>query len=280
LQGPSRSRRDRIASRPRPCDDRGLSRYVDTHCHLDRFDDPPGVLAAATRAGVITIVVTDLPSHYQLLATQLSATSDVHVALGFHPLASAQNTAVELALFSSQLDRTDYVGEIGLDFSDRGWETRRGQMEILEQILDEDRIRRKVLTVHSRNAEKETIELLAMSGVTAILHSYSGPLEPVEDALAAGFFFSFHPAMVHSQAGRRLLAVLPRERVLTETDGPWTTISGRPAEPRDVPAVVGELARIWNVDPDDAQSLIFETMSALHQAATADPHPTGSARQS
>jgi TatD DNase family protein len=187
---------------------------------------------------------------------------------------------MELALFASQLDRTDYVGEIGLDFSDQGRESRRGQIEILEQILSDDRIRRKVLTVHSRNAEKETIERLAMSGVTAILHSYSGPLEPVEDALAAGFFFSVHPAMVHSQEGRRLLAVLPRERVLTETDGPWTSISGRPAEPRDVPAVVGELARIWSVDPDDAQRLILETMSALHHAATADPQPAGLARQS
>jgi TatD DNase family protein len=276
----SRSARPRVAPSFRPCDDGGLGRYVDSHCHVDRFEDPEGVLATASSAGVITIAVTDVPSHYRLLAAQLSAAKDVRVALGFHPLASAPDRAMELGLFSSQLDQTDYVGEIGLDFSDRGWETRRNQIEILEQILDDDRIRQKVLTVHSRKAEKETIELLAKSRVTAILHSYSGLLGPVEDALAAGFFFSVHPAMVNSQEGRRLLAILPRERVLTETDGPWTPTSGRPAEPRDVPALVGELANIWGVDPDDAQKLVLESMRALHQAATADPQPAGLARQS
>jgi TatD DNase family protein len=232
------------------------------------------------RASVITIAVTSLPSHYESLATQLSAVRDVRVALGFHPLASARNKAMELALFAKQLDRTDYVGEIGLDFSAQGCETRPSQIEIFDRILDDDRIQRKVLTVHSRNAEKETIKRLAMAGVTAILHSYSGPLEQVEDALAAGFFFSVHPAMVHSHEGQRLLAVLPRERVLTETDGPWTLISGRPAEPRDIPAVVAELARIWSIDPDDAQRLIFKTMSSLHHAATSDPRPAGPASQS
>jgi TatD DNase family protein len=238
------------------------------------------VLAAATRAGVATIAVTDLPSHYRLLASQLSGAEDVWVALGFHPLASARNNAVELELFSNQLDRTDYVGEIGLDFADKCFNARREQIEILERILEDNRIQQKVLTVHSRNAEKETIERLAMAKVTAILHSYYGRLDQVENALAAGFFFSFHPAMVHSPEGQSLLAVLPRERVLTETDGPWTLVSDRPAEPRDVPTVVADLARIWKIDPDDAQRLIFETMSGLRHAATSDPRPASSARHS
>jgi TatD DNase family protein len=269
-----------VASRSRACKDGDLSRYVDSHCHVDRFDDPPGVLAAATRAGVITVAVTDLPSHYRLLASQLSGARDVRVALGFHPLASAPNNAMELTLFSNQLDQTDYVGEIGLDFADQGYKTRREQIEIFERILGDNRIQQKVLTVHSRNAEKETIERLVMADVTAILHSYSGPLDQVEDALAAGFCFSFHPAMVHSREGESLLAVLPRERVLTETDGPWTLVADRPAEPRDVPAVVDDLARIWSIDPDDAQRLIINTMNHLHHAATSDPRPAASARHS
>jgi TatD DNase family protein len=245
-----------------------VSLYIDTHCHIDGFDDPSSVLAAAAHASVVTVAVTMLPSHYQILAAQLRSTDHVRVALGFHPLAPAHNMAVELALFSRQLDGTDYVGEIGLDFSDQGRKTRREQIDVFEQILSDNRIQRKVLTVHSRNAEKETVERLAMAGVTAILHWYSGPLEPVEHALAAGFFFSVNPAMLHSPECRRLLAVLPCERVLTETDGPATRISGRPAEPRDIPAVVSELARIWSLDPGDAQRLIFETMGTLYHAAT------------
>src|SRR5207247_990882 len=100
-----------------------------------------------------------------------------------------------------------------------------------ERILSDKRVRGKVLSVHSRGAERETILRLAEAGVMAILHGYTGPLELVDSALAAGLYFSVHPAMLTNPHGPSLLDALPRDRVLTETDGPWTPFSGRPAEP-------------------------------------------------
>jgi TatD DNase family protein len=241
--------------------------YIDSHCHIDRFDDPAAVLARAERVGVVTVAVTELPSDFQLLATQLRGAKRARVALGFHPLKHARNRAHELSLFSRLLDRTHYVGEVGLDNSDQGRATLRDQREVFEHLLALPQLRHKVLTVHSRRAEKVTIELLADAKATAVLHWYSGPLRPIDDALATGLYFSVNPAMVRSRNGRRIIEALPRERVVTETDGPYTRVGGRAAEPRDVPRVVAELSRVWGLTPDEARTSIYDAMTRLHASA-------------
>ncbi len=245
-----------------------MSLFVDSHCHLDRFDDPPGVLAAAERADVVTVAVTELPSRFQLLRTQLRG-DRVRIALGFHPLAVPRNVAHELSLFARFLERTDYVGEVGLDYSQHGRDSARRQRYVFERILSLPGMRTKVLTVHSRRAEKETVDLLAAFGVTAILHWYSGPHGQIERALAAGLYFSVNGAMLRSNNGRRIIAALPRDRVVTETDAPYTKTGSRPSEPRDVPAVVAELARAWSMGTTEARDSVYATMSKIHARGVA-----------
>jgi TatD DNase family protein len=211
--------------------------------------------------------VTELPSRFQLLQTQVRGREWVRVALGFHPLVRVRDVDHELALFTRLLKRTDYVGEVGLDRSEQGRDTYARQRDIFERILALHEIRTKVLTVHSRRAEKDTIALLSSAGVTAILHWYSGPLREIDHALAAGLYFSVNSAMLRSNNGRRIVASLPRERVVTETDAPYTKVRGRASEPRDVPAIVAELARLWAIEPDEARDAIFATMHGIHQRA-------------
>lgn len=242
---------------------------VDTHCHVDRYKHPLAVLKAAEGAGVLTVAVTELPSDYQRLALRLGKRKLVRVALGLHPLRAANASPLELSLFTRLLDRTDYVGEVGLDGSRDGRASLRGQIKVFEHLLSQPRIKTKILTVHSRGAEAETVERLGAAGVTAILHWYSGALKHIDAAAAAGLWFSVNPAMLRSQNGQRVVAALPRERVVTETDGPYAKLGGRPCEPKDVPAVVTGLARVWREELDQAQQRVHANLTAIADAARA-----------
>jgi TatD DNase family protein len=73
--------------------------------------------------------------------------------------------------------------------------------------------------------------------------------------------------MLLSQNGQRIVAALPKERVVTETDGPYSKLGGRPSEPKDIPAVVAGLARVWGEDVEQAHERVFENMSAIAAAA-------------
>lgn len=237
--------------------------YIDTHCHIDRYRAPQEVLARAEEAGTLTVAVTEVPSRFQRLALRLGARRLVRVALGIHPLRAGSISPMELALFTELLDQTDYVGEVGLDGSEHGRSTLKTQRKVFEHLLQQPRIKRKVLTVHSRGAEAAVVDCLAQACVTAILHWYSGPLKHIESALDAGLYFSVNPAMFRSANGARVISALPKDRVVTETDGPYAKLGGRSSEPKDIPSLVVQLARTWGEDVDTARARIYETMSTI-----------------
>ena len=256
-----------MAARPRSSSALADRRFIDSHCHLDRYPKPLEVLAAALAADVGLLAVTELPSNYQRSALRLGRRAGVELALGMHPLRAPFVTALELTLFTRLLDRTAFVGEVGLDGSREGHSTLRAQRKIFDHLLEQPRIRDKVLTVHSRGAEAETIECLADARVTAILHWYSGALGHIDTALNAGFYFSVNMAMLRSRSGLRVVAALPPDRVVTETDGPYTKIAGRASQPSDIPQTVLALSRTWNEEPDQARARISGTMEAVAQQA-------------
>jgi TatD DNase family protein len=180
------------------------------------------------------------------------------MALGCHLLRAEQVTGSEKALFLQLVNETDYIGEIGLDASRHGKATLAVQRRVLDFVLHIPEVQHKVLTVHSRGAEQETIERLATAKVNAILHWYTGALKYIPAALDAGLWFSIHPAMLRSRKGQQIIAAIPKERIVTETDGPFATIAGRPCSPADIPSFVGELARMWGEDPAETQARIFK----------------------
>jgi TatD DNase family protein len=245
-----------------------MSLFIDTHCHVGLYRDPAAVLHAAAAADVVTIAVTELPSAFQRLELALRRTPRVRLALGVHPLRAGTVTESGLQLFSRLLERTSYVGEIGLDYSARGLPSKRRQIEVFECVLSEPAIGSKILSVHTRRAESDCIARLRQVRAHAILHWYSGPVNHLDDALAAGMYFSVNPAMLLSRHGQRILDALPQDRVLCETDGPYTRVSGRAAEPKDIPWLVTELATRWEMPPAAARLRVAENFRALVQGIT------------
>jgi len=241
--------------------------YVDTHCHLDLFADPVRTLADAPNT--ILVAVTELPSRYRLLAARFRRDPRVRVALGLHPLRAATAGPLEEGQMIRQLATTEYVGEVGLDFSRHGKDSKETQLRVFDRLLAEPALRHKVVTVHSRGAEKAAIERLADAGVRGILHWYTGPASLIDQALAAGLYFSINPAMVRTDKGRRTIAALPRERVLTESDGPYAKSGRRDSGPADIPTAIAVLAKQWAVFPDDARLIVHDNLATLYAATVA-----------
>ncbi|MEV7970252.1 TatD family hydrolase [Sphaerisporangium sp. NPDC088356] len=237
---------------------------TDTHCHIDAYDNPLTVLDEAHAAGVHVVAVTEDPGKFRLLRTRLGRRDDVDVALGFHPLRAGDASPHDLARFLRLLPQATWIGEIGLDFSRIGVATRKQQLRVFDAILADSQVRIRPVTVHSRGAERETITRLAQAQVPAILHWYTGPLAAVDDALAAGLWFSINPAMVRSKKSGPLLQRLPRERVLLESDGPFARSGNRSAVPSDLVGTLDHLARLWDISTSEARKTIAQNLLRLH----------------
>lgn len=241
-----------------------MIRLLDTHCHVDAYDDPRAVLHDAGIAEVDVVAVTETPEGYRRLRTRLGRAPGVVVALGLHPGSRAAAAPGQLERFFRMLPTADWVGEVGLDFrpgADRTEKSR--QTRVFEAILAGEQARSKPMTVHSRGAARETVKVLASAPCRAVLHWYTGPANSVDDALAAGLRFSVNTAMIRSTNGRALVRNLPVDRVLCETDGPYCRHGTRPAVPSDLRTLVTALADAWGADESDALAQLLSNAAAL-----------------
>lgn len=69
--------------------------------------------------------------------------------------------------------------------------------------------------------------------------------------------------MVNSKKGQKIISIIPPNRVLTETDGPFVKVGKRPALPSDVAIVEDQLATIWQMEISETRTRIRENFLEL-----------------
>lgn len=246
-----------------------MARLVDTHYHLELASDFREVARELERRAVYTVAVSNVPAVYVKMRSMLQEQKYLRLAVGLHPELAVSH-GHQLAQCLDLMKETDYVGEIGLDGSPSFRFGLPIQQQVFTAIVDRAReLRGKVLSVHSRRAEAAVLATIGQEFPgTVILHWYSGNLIHARKAVDAGYFFSINSSMLKSSTGRRLIQELPRDRVLTETDGPFISVDNRPAVPWDVGETIHALARLWATPAVNTQQLIWANFrQALTSAA-------------
>lgn len=238
---------------------------IDFHCHIDLYPDPAAVAARAEENEIYVLSVTTTPKAWRKTAALAIDKTYIRTSLGLHP-ELAHERSQELPLFEAFLDETRYVGEIGLDGSPEHRGHAGEQKRVFERILAMVRERGgRILSVHSRRAAEQVVATLKEydCGQSAVLHWFSGTQRQLADAIAVGCWFSVGPAMLRSERGRQLTAFMPRDRVLTETDGPFGQQGDRPLEPTDVRLAEAALAKIWHVDANEVSRTLKSNLKTL-----------------
>ena len=196
---------------------------IDTHCHFDMMPRPDRFISEAEEKGTILLGMTNLPSHFKMGFPHVKPFKNIRLALGFHPQAASERYG-ELSLFDELIDQTSYIGEIGLDFSADFCNSREIQLSAFRHILNSMQNKKKIISVHSRKAETELLDLLIEYQISnVIFHWYSGPLNLIPQIIERGYYFSINEAMTQSVNGRKIISAIPRDRILTESDSPYNT---------------------------------------------------------
>ncbi|WP_336346720.1 Qat anti-phage system TatD family nuclease QatD [Pseudomonas monsensis] len=242
-------------------------KWVDFHCHLDLYPNHEALIRECDREGVATLAVTTTPKAWARNQELASTSKHVRVALGLHPQLVAERGG-ELALFERLLEGTRYVGEIGLDAGPRFYSSFEAQERIFSRILSAcSEQGGKILTVHSvRTAAKvlgHVERLLPPDRGRAVLHWFTGSATEARRALDLGCYFSINIEMLKSTKHRALVASLPLDRILTETDGPFVLAGGRPLAPRDVSDVIQAIASLKELDQEMVANQIVSNLGNL-----------------
>ena len=202
-----------------------MNNLIDTHFHLDHYANHSEIYKKINELQQYTLCVTNQPEVFESCMDLYATTKYVKFAIGYNPQI-INEVKFNKYSFLRTLDRTKYVGEAGLDFSSRLVNKKNLQMEIFNFICEQ--AKNKIMTVHCKKAEKELFEILNVNkNKKVILHWYNGDLFWLERFLELGCYFSINSSMISSIKGREFILNVPLNRLLIESDGPFSKIDGK-----------------------------------------------------
>ncbi len=235
-------------------------RLFDTHSHFDveSFDgDRDAALARAMAAGVDEQLVPAIEARsWPNLREICARTPGLHAAYGLHPLMLDAHTPQHLRELREWIGREHPVaiGECGLDYFDPALD-RSHQGELFEAHIELALEFDLPLVIHARRAVEDVIlALKRASGVRGIVHSFAGSPDQAETLHKLGILLGVGGPVTYPRARRlrSIVATLPIEQLVIETDSPDQPLSGRQGErnePAHLTGVLEAVAELRGADP-------------------------------
>jgi len=235
---------------------------IDSHIHLDadQYPDPSETIKRALEAGVTGIVApgTGGESNRRVLELSSRFPKVVYAACGYHPErleltdADLENA---LVMIRDHRDSLCAVGEVGMPwYGDRAREratvtqAARVLSRMARAAVDADL---SVIVHAPHDSAREALEILKAAGVQrAVFHWHKSDDATTLAILDAGYFISITPEVAYRDRDQRLAKMVPLDRMLLETDGPWPyagPFKGRATEPTMIVETADAIGRLLNV---------------------------------
>ncbi|HOC10127.1 MAG TPA: TatD family hydrolase [Thermomonas sp.] len=236
-------------------------RLIDSHCHFDaaEFDaDRAAVQARARAAGVTDQIVPAVDAAgWPKLKTICAAQTGLHPAYGLHPMYLDQHQRKHLDELRHWVERETpvAVGECGLDFFVGGLDADT-QLFYFDAQLKLAREFDLPVIVHARRAVDAVIAAIhRIGGLRGVIHSFPGSPEQAAQLHQLGFLLGIGGPVTFERANRlrKLVAHIPLEQLLLETDAPdqpGSAHRGQRNEPAHLVAVLDVVAKLRGISQD------------------------------
>jgi TatD DNase family protein len=261
---------------------------IDTHAHvhLPHYDaDRETVLTGNFAVGLTGLIEINIARRdWWAVKRLVEADPRIVGTVGIHPHEARRETLADLRALEPELQHAGVVavGETGLD-TFRDYAPLEDQRRLFRHQIGWARESGLPLVLHCRNAFPEMFALIDEEGrgrVRGVFHCFSGDREQLREVLARGFHVGLGGAVTYAPGRwRDLLPILPRERILFETDCPYL----RPApdrkgrnEPAFVFATAEFVAGLLGQEPEaligqaDANAAALFSLPKTLLAAVAD----------
>ena len=252
-------------------------KYFDSHAHYydERFESEINesvdtLIDALLQDSVSYIVnIGTSPMTSRLAIEQAKRHENMYTAIGIHPsdtrfLSDVDSDISEIeSLIRDPESKCVCLGEIGLDYHYDGTDKEK-QMEYFErQMLLAEKLGLPV-SIHDREAHGDVMDVIRRHPeVKGILHSFSGSPEMAEELVRLGYYISFSGTLTFTNAKkpREVAAVLPKDKVLIETDCPYLTPHphrGKTNHSGYLSYTNAVLAGIWGISEEECARITEE----------------------
>lgn len=254
----------------------------DTHVnlHSDAFaGDLPEVIGRAREAGVDRMIaICDKLESFDAILEIIERNDRMWCSVGVHPHYAKDHASLttEVLLDLANNAHVCGIGETGLD-QHYGYSDLATQIECFSKHVAASQASGLPLIVHTREADEETASVLerayAETRFPLLMHCYTSGVELAQRAIAMDAYFSASGILSFKNANavREVIAMVPRDRLILETDCPYLApvpMRGRRNEPAFLVHVCRAVADLWGMDPTETARVTTENALRLFERVT------------
>lgn len=200
--------------------------FIDTHCHLSKedYDDIDLVIKENIDNNISKIIISGCTRDSINESLELiKKYEDVYCTIGYHPSEVNDYSDEDLNNLREQLnnDKVVGIGEIGLDYH-YGKEDKDKQIELFKKQLDIAEELEIPVVIHSRDATKDTIDILKEYRVKGVMHCFSGSVEVAKEYISMGYLIGIGGVVTFKNS--KLYEVVENvgiNNIVLETDAPY-----------------------------------------------------------
>ncbi|MBK5241781.1 TatD family hydrolase [Clostridium sp.] len=241
--------------------------YIDAHTHLDFFNNKIDEAINEINNFKILTIANGMDIESYLKNKEYTQRSQyIKATFGIHPWKAVEYNG-ELEDLIPYIEESEFIGEIGLDFfwvEDK--DTFEAQRMIFNFILEESIKRNKVISIHTKGAEEEIYNILkSYSYSKVIIHWYSGDIKTLDKFIELGCYFTVSVDIGYSKLTEKILARIPIDRLLVETDGPTALewVNGDYGYPRVIIDVIKNISERKAISTDRLLKILEENFFEL-----------------
>ena len=249
---------------------------IDSHCHLDHeplLSDLKNVIQRSKDVGIkkLLTISTSFES-FTRIKDLIKIDEMIYGTIGIHPHESSNDviTSIEIIKNLKENEKIIGIGETGLDFYYNNSEKEK-QISSFKEHIEASIETNKPLIVHSRDAEKETFDILneyKNKNLKILMHCFTGSKEFSKKLLTLNSYFSASGIITfkNSLDLQNTFKSLPIDNILIETDSPFLAPvpkRGKKNEPSFIDFTATKLAEIKNLSKEDLIKITTDNFNKL-----------------
>lgn len=237
--------------------------YIDTHCHISKnyYDDINEVITDSKNNGLEKIIISccevdDIEESLNII----NSYDNVYATFGYHPdqidkVCDEDLKRLETLIKTNQ--KIVGIGEIGLDYH-YGTDKEKQKRLFKEQLKIAQRLNLPVV-IHSRDATKDTIDILKMYNVSGVIHCFSGSLETANIYISMGYKLGIGGVLTFKNSKLyKVIENINLENIVLETDSPYLTpepYRGKTNSSKYIPIIAKKLAEVKKVSIEEVAKI-------------------------
>lgn len=235
-------------------------KMIDTHAHLlkEFYDNIEETINNSKINNILHIIncADSLSSSYETLQLSKQYKNFILPAIGIHPNNIKDNWKEEINEIEILIKKENpiAIGESGLDYY-HNKENKIEQIELFKSQINLSKKYNLPILIHSREATKDTLDILKETKPIGIIHCFSGSLETAKEYIKLGLYLGIGGVITFKNSKLpEVIKEIPLESIVLETDCPFLTPHphrGKQNSPSYIYLIAEKIAQIKNISIEE-----------------------------